>query len=104
MATRSAVERDGEILERANRRLWRAFRRLGSWRAVANELTINHGYLTLARAGKVPRNADVRRALGLPQVMPSERRERVKKVIPLMGSDGWQEVFFKRIRPRKFKR
>lgn len=49
------------------KRLWRAKLRLGSYRALAEKLGINVGYLQpFVVHGKEPTNRIVRRALGLP--------------------------------------
>ena len=94
--------KDAKILGKVQGGLYRAYERLGTWRKVAAELGINHGYVLMVMKGKVPSNVDVRAALGFPRVMPSERKARVKRIIPVMGSEGWERVFFKRLRPRRW--
>ncbi len=59
----------------------RAYRRLGSWRAVGEYFGVAHRYAwDLGMHGVVPSNKDIRKALGLPRVLPSERKPRVKRV------------------------
>jgi len=78
---KSAIERDEECIGRAQRRLVRAYKRLGTWRAVGAELGINHGnVVALTRHGTVPRNWWLRVKLGLPMELPSEKQKRILKV------------------------
>ena len=104
----SARCKDMIIIQRAQKRLLRAYRRLGksrSWRMVAKSLGINHGDIsTFINHGHVPRNEHLRLAMGLPRVMPSERKPRTKRIIPLIGTNGWEKFFFKILRPRRWKR
>ena len=81
MTKKSAIERDEECIGRAQRRLVRAYKRLGTWRAVGAELGINHGnVVALTRHGTVPRNWWLRVKLGLPMELPSEKQKRILKV------------------------
>jgi hypothetical protein len=102
--TQSGADKDAKILRRVQRQLRKAFQRLKSWRKVAEERGVNHGYVSLVMQGNIPTSEKVRVALGFPAVMPSERRVRVRKITPLMGSEGWERVFFKRLIPRWRKR
>ncbi|HAR45911.1 MAG TPA: hypothetical protein DCS05_07010 [Nitrospiraceae bacterium] len=94
-------------IRRAQKRLLRTYRRLGksrSWRAVAKSLGINHGDISaFINHGHVPRSEHLRLALGLPRIMPSERKPVQHKFIPLIGTEGWEMAFFKLLRPRKWK-
>jgi hypothetical protein len=102
MSETNTFERDDKCIGIVKRRLLRAHRRLGTWRLVGEELGVNHGNLvTLVQHGRVPRDADLRIRLKLPRVMPSERKPRVKKVIPLLGSECWKCMAFKTIRPKR---
>ncbi len=112
--------KDAKILRKVQGGLFRAYERLGTWRKVAAELGVNHAYVLMVMkvsatqvadiadgrlklARLIPSNVEVRAALGFPRVMPSERKTRVKRIIPVMGSEGWERVFFKRLRPRRWK-
>jgi hypothetical protein len=95
--------KDDLIIVRAQKRLKKRLAVVGSLRALAKELGVNHKYVIDLFNGCVPSNVNIRRALGLPRSMPSECRPRVARVIPLLGSDGWEKVFFKRLRPRKWR-
>lgn len=99
--TQSRAEQDTKMLKRVQKRLTKAFRKLKTWRKVAAEKGINHGHISLVMQGNIPRSKEIRKALGFPAVMPSERRAYVKKVYPLIGADGWEEVYFKKIKGRK---
>jgi hypothetical protein len=96
--------KDDLVITRAAKRLLRAKKRLKSWRAVGIELGVNHGYpIALVNHGKVPANTEYRLKLGLPRVMPSEQKTKVKKIIPLLGSACWQCMAFKKLKPRKWR-
>lgn len=95
--------KDGEVIGRVQKRLKKRLAVVGSLRGLAKELGVNHKYVIDVMNGRVPSNVGIRRALGLPCVMPSERRVRVKRVIPLMGSEGWEKVFFRRVRVRRWR-
>ena len=96
---RDALTRDGEYIVRAQKRLRRAYSRLGTWRRVAGEIGLNVRYVyDLAVRGRVPRSGDKRAALGLPRKMPSERIVRMKAVLPRIGDPGWEMVYFKKIK------
>lgn len=119
-STVSAGCEDAKILARVQKRLLAPFGKLGTWRKVAAELGINHGYVSMVMrisatqaaeiadirvrlARLIPSNVEVRAALELPKVLPSERKVRVKRIIPVMGSEGWERIFFKRSRPRRWR-
>ena len=88
-----------QVIGRAVRRLLREYRRLGSWRAVARARGVNHGHcVVLVNHGRVPCSVRLRELLGLPRVLPSERKPRVKTPIPLLGSEGWESRFFKKVK------
>lgn len=80
---------DGEIIERAQKRLEKAYAVVlrkglkGGWRKVAFDLGLKVSDVRyvweLARLGKVPTNPVLRKAFGLPKVMPSERVVKVRK-------------------------
>lgn len=95
-----ARAKDGQIIERAQNRLKKAHSRKkrGGWRAVAADLGLNVRYVyDLAVKGIVPPNPETRRKLGLPRVMPSERKLRARRVIIKLGAPGWQKVYFKKV-------
>ena len=97
-------KKDDSCIERAQRRLLRDHRRLGTWRAVEAKIGANHGYIVaLVKNGIVPSNPAVRKKLGLPRVLPSERKPRVNRIIPSLGSEGWEQVFFRKLKPKKWK-
>ena len=113
----SKEEKDARMLGKVQRRLMGAFERLGSWRKVAGEMGINHGYVSMVMRvsevdvaeGRVemgrliPSNVEVRKAMGFQKVLYTERKVRVKRVIPLMGSVGWERIFFKRLKARRWR-
>lgn len=93
-----ARAKDGQVIERAQNRLKKAHSRKvkGGWRAVALDLGLNVRYVyDLAVRGVVPSNPETRRKLGLPRVMPSERKPRARREPVLIGSPGWEKVYFK---------
>lgn len=95
-----ALAKDGQVIERAQNRLKKAHSRKkrGGWRAVASDLGLNVRYVyDLAVKGIVPPNPETRRKLGLPRVMPSERKLRARRVIIKLGAPGWQKVYFKKV-------
>lgn len=59
----------------------RKYRHNGGWRALADKLKLlNVAYLyDFVMHGKIPNNPDTRRKLGLPRVMISERKPKVKR-------------------------
>lgn len=87
---------DGEILARVQKRLNKAFLRIGTWRGVAAELGINHGHISKVIHGQIPVSSSVRAALGFPRVMPSERKARKARVYPLIGFGDWEKYYFKK--------
>ena len=104
---------DELIIVRAQNRTLRLYRRLGrkgGWRAVVERLqrrldpdlhlNISHVY-NFVKHGKVPPKK-YRKAVFLPQTLPSERRLHEKKVLPVIGvGHNWESVFFKRVRKKK---
>jgi len=104
---------DELIIVRAQNRILRLYRRLGrngGWRAVVERLqrrldpdlrlNISHVY-NFVYHGKLPPKK-YRKALYLPQLLPSERKPREKKVIPIIGmGHNWESVFFKQPKKRK---
>lgn len=89
-------DKDILVVMRAQNRWLRAYRKVRSWRKVGELLGINQRYVwELCLKGIVPKNLKLRCKLGLPCIMPSERKVRIKKPIPLLGSEGWEKVFFK---------
>jgi len=93
--------KDDKYIDKAMKRLLRAYERFGTWRSVGEHLGVNQGIIfALARHGKVPKDAGIRVRLGLPRVMPSERRVRVRRVMPLLGSPCWMCMAFKKVKPK----
>lgn len=93
MTKRSAAERDGIYIERARRRLLRAYRRLGTVRKVGAELGVNHGWVSaLLRHGSAPRGEELRLKLGLPTVLPSERERRKQAKMETMTIEQYQKL------------
>ena len=97
--TSGNFQRNGEggsvAMGRTQKRLRKAYNRLGSWRRVAAELGINHGYVM---HGIEPVNREVRRILKLP-VRKSEGRTVGSGERVVIGvTPGWEEKFFKRVR------
>lgn len=104
MSETNAGTKDDKCIERAQSRLLRAYTRLGAWRLVGRELGVNHGYLVaLVRHGKVPQDPGIRKKVGLPRVLPSERKPRVRRVMPRLGSPCWMCMAFKPIKPKRRK-
>jgi len=67
---------DVNIVHRAANRLLRQ-KAGGSWRDLESVLGVDHGYIVrLVKHGIVPRDPNLRATLGLPAVMPSERKPR----------------------------
>lgn len=93
-----ALGKDVECIARAQKRLKKAYLRYVSWRGVAKECGVNVRYVwALVQLGQVPRNPDIRAAIYLPRVMPSERRQRVKRPFVRIGEPGWEEIYFKKL-------
>ncbi len=82
-----AVELDAPIIVRAQNRVLRAKKRLRTWRAVGEFFGLKHHRYAydLGMYGIVPKNAEIRRKLKLPRVMPSERKQKGKRKLPLWG-------------------
>lgn len=94
---KDALTRDGECIARAQKRLKNIYMRHVSWRGVAQEVGVNVSYIfRLCEYGTVPRNPDIRYKLGLPRVMPSERKPRKRREYPKLGQPGWEKVYFKK--------
>lgn len=81
-----ALRKDGQIIDRAQNRLKKERLSIlrkakkGGWRAVAERRGVNVRYVyELAVRGIAPRNPETRRKLGLPRVMPSERKPKAKE-------------------------
>lgn len=100
------IKRDGDIptidaerIARAQKRLNSLHRRLGNWRAVGTRCGVNHKYAyDLALHAVVPSNVEVRLALFLPKVMPSERpAKRVREAMPKV----WERVdlYLRKVKP-----
>ncbi len=93
--------KDAQVIERVQNPLKKAHSRKkrGGWRAVAADLGLNVRYVyDLAVKGIVPPNPETRRKLGLPRVMPSERKPKAKRETVRIGSEGWERVYFKKVR------
>jgi hypothetical protein len=70
-------EKDALAILKAQKRLLRLKKKFGSWLKVEAEIHINHGHMSaLVNHGTVPRSKEFRVALGLPRVLPSERKPR----------------------------
>jgi hypothetical protein len=71
---------DVPLIVRAQNRILRAKRKYKTWRGAANSYGLNWKYVyNLAVFGTVPKNPDLRRALKLPRVMPSEKKPKKKR-------------------------
>jgi len=96
MTKKSAIERDEECIGRAQRRLLRAYKRLrkfGGWRAVGAEVGVNHGnVIALVKHGTVRKSVEIRLALGLPAVLPSEREQRKKAKMETMTIEQYRAL------------
>lgn len=73
---------DFPTVVRVQAKLLRKYTVLGSWRAVQKDLKLsNVRYVfEFALYGIVPKNPQVRRRLGLPVRLPSERSRKVRRV------------------------
>ena len=95
----AARAKDEQCIERAQKRLKKAYLRHSSWHGVAGERGVNVQYVwRLAVMGVVPRNPEIRAALFLPRVMPSERKPRARREVVKIGQPGWESVYFKKVR------
>lgn len=89
---------DEQVIERAVKRLKKAYLRHVSWRGVAKERGVNVQYVwSLCQRGVVPRKPEVRAALFLPRVMPSERMRKPKPPFVRIGEPGWEERYFRKL-------
>jgi len=94
-----ARAQDGQVIERAVKRLKKAYLRHASWRGVAGECGVNVRYVwQLVQRGTVARNPDIRLKVGLPRVMPSERKRRPKREPVKLLQPGWEKVYFKKVK------
>ena len=92
--------KDAQCIERAQKALKKAYIRHVSWRGVAQEYGVNQSYIwRLVTNGMVPKNPDIRYRLGLPRVMPSERKPKAKREPVKIGAEGWESVYFKKVKP-----
>lgn len=92
-----ALTPNERVIARAVRKLKKAYLRHCAWRGVAQENGVNVSYIfRLCEYGTVPRNPDIRYKLGLPRVMPSERKPRKKREYPKIGQPGWEKAYFKK--------
>jgi len=89
------MSRDECIIERVKARLLRLKKRYKTWRRVGEKLGVNHYYLVRVMQGEIPSNPDIRRQIGFPKCMPSERRLRERRPLPRIGSPGWEAVYLK---------
>ena len=72
---------DAPLIVRAQNRILRAKRKYKTWRGVSDSFGINWKYVYgLSIYGIVPNNPDLRRALRLPRVLPSERKPKKVRV------------------------
>lgn len=100
-----ALRKDGQIIDRAQNRLKKERLRIlrkakkGGWRAVAERRGVNVRYVyELAVRGIVPPNPETRRKLGLPRVMPGERKPKPKPLFVRIGEPGWEERYLRKLR------
>lgn len=103
-AQNAARPEDEQCIRRAQKRLLDAYSRMqlkrghGGWRAIANARDLNVRYVyELAVKGIVPPNPEMRRKLGLPRVMPSERNRKPKPPFVRIGEPGWEERYFRKL-------
>jgi hypothetical protein len=92
---------DEQVIEWAQNRLKKAHSRKkrGGWRAVASDLDLNVRYVhELAVDGVVPSDPEKRHKLGLPRVLPSERKPKAKREPVKIGVEGWENVYFKKVK------
>ena len=93
-----ARAKDELVIDRAVKRLKKAYLRHASWRGVARERGVNVRYVwALCQRGEVPRNTDVRAAVFLPHMMPSERNRKPKPPFVRIGEPGWEERYFRKL-------
>ena len=101
-ARSDARAEDEQVIARAVNRLKKAYLRHVSWRGVAKERGVNVQYVwSLCQRGVVPRKPEVRAALFLPRVMPSERTRKPRRAPVKLGAEGWQEVYFKKVKAKR---
>ena len=108
------------IIERSQRRVLRAYRRIGKagvmnlkagkivkgWRAIQYSLDLSNVRIAwkFVYENVIPSDPAVRYQLGIPRVLPSERKPRKeKRVVPPIGVGEWQPFYFKAPKPRKWK-
>jgi hypothetical protein len=78
------AKKDASYILKAQKRLLRLKNRLGNWLKVEAEIHVNHGHMSaLILHGTVPHSKELRLALGLPSILPSERTpRRPRRVLP----------------------
>jgi len=71
------AKKDASYILKAQKRLLRLKKQLGNWLKVEAKNHVNHGHMSaLILHGTVPHSKEIRLALGLPAVLPSERTPR----------------------------
>lgn len=90
-------------VEKARNAVLRAYKRLGNWRKVGEKYGLKHHRYVwdLAVNGIVPVNPEIRHKLGLPRVLPSERKPRKQEGIPRIGQGGWEGFYFRKVKVKK---
>jgi hypothetical protein len=78
------AKKDASYILKAQKRLLRLKKQLGNWLKVEAEIHVNHGHMSaLILHGTVPHSKELRLALGLPSILPSERTpRRPRRVLP----------------------
>jgi hypothetical protein len=104
VAKRKICASDEQVVALAQKRLKSRIDKFGSIRRYATHLGINHYYVSSALAGNAPHNLELRKLLGYPAVMPSEKRTIVRTPPPRLGSEAWTKLAFKKPRPQNNKR
>lgn len=112
----TTIDTDERVIVRAQKRILGLYREMGKpggWRGVARYLAQRVGLHVLNVAyvyefvslGRVPANVDIRRALFLPKMLPSERKDKLIKTVVHVGQGDWERLYFrmqlKRGRPSK---
>jgi len=98
-------DRDAAVILKAQARIMR-LKRGSTWREVVDVLSVRSGVRGLNVGtvfkfvvnNKVPVDRSLRQAVGLPRVLPSERKQRVKRTIPRVGEAGWEEFYLKKVK------
>lgn len=100
------TDKDQRVITRAQNRVLEIYRekgRPGGWRGVADFLArrvglprLNVAYIyDFVSKGKVPSNVQIRAALFLPRVLPSERKPRSAKPVVHIGDPDWERLYFR---------